>query len=63
MVSLGIVLFVGIFYSVIIILIFGNVSEYSENEILWCLEVIEELNFVLKIENVRFRLKIIGLCK
>lgn len=63
MVSLGIVLFVGIFYSVIIILIFGNVSEYSENEILWCLEVIEELNFDLKIENVRFRLKIIGLCK
>lgn len=63
MVSLGIVLFVGIFYIVIIILIFGNVSEYSENEILWCLEVIEELNFDLKIENVRFRLKIIGLCK
>lgn len=56
MASLGIVLLAGISYIVIITLISGNASEYSENEILRRLEVIEELNSDLKIENARLRL-------
>lgn len=63
MASLGIVLLAGISYSVIITLISGNASEYSENEILRRLEVIEELNSALKIENARLRLKTTGLRK
>lgn len=63
MASLGIVLLAGISYIVIITLISGNASEYSENEILRRLEVIEELNSDLKIENARLRLKTTGLRK
>lgn len=63
MASLGIVLLAGISYIVIITLISGNASEYSENEILRRLEVIEQLNSDLKIENARLRLKTTGLRK